>query len=199
MVHVSQGFWRGRFGIQDFYHYRHYHALKDITPPWKLTWLDGKSPCSIWNTSSFMVNFPASHVKFRGDKTFPCLTFAIVLMLRYAPGQDSVLEYIEVHSLKPADISPLKIDRLCPQKAGCFIFQLLIFRDKKWLCHYVSFTGLKVLFDHCNDLLWFWQGSYLELNELRMQIKCRRLWQHVEECWVGLRTIHGSTGDLLPG
>ena len=65
-----------------------------------------------------MVNFPSSHVKFRGDKTFPCLTFAIVLMLRYAPGQDSVLEYIEVHSLKPADISPLKIDLLCPQMAG---------------------------------------------------------------------------------
>ena len=76
-----------------------------------------------------MVNFPAYHVKVRGDKTIPYLTFAIVLMLRYAPGQDSVLECIEVHSLKLADISPLKIDLLCPQKAG-FIFQLLIFRDK---------------------------------------------------------------------
>ena len=34
-------------------------------PAGKLTWLTGKSPLSTGNTSSFMVDFPASHVSFR--------------------------------------------------------------------------------------------------------------------------------------
>ena len=46
-------------------------CVREYLHPWKLTWLAGKSPCSIGNTSAFMMDFPLSgYLHLQRDPSF---------------------------------------------------------------------------------------------------------------------------------